>query len=149
MFERVKRTGAVTRRMKQIGHNHIIASRCRAHEAARIGQVQFQSRLPAGSKILRLEARHDGEHFGKEFHAIAFQVRVEAGRSKSNPRAQSQKQSACWRGVKKKRNMGVAVLRIGGQCSAHLKAVVDPKRFVGGDILNDRNRIHDPFPVLD
>src|SRR5712664_4379764 len=74
MFERVKGTRAGARRMKEVGHDHIIPRAGCANETAGVGDEHFQCRLALRRKVVGSKLRHELDHFRYEFNAVALQA---------------------------------------------------------------------------
>jgi len=148
MFDRIKRTRAVARRMKKVGHNHVVSGLRDADESARVGHMELESGVSVRRVIVGLELRHNFNDLRHEFDPIAFQIGMQAGCAESDARSQAQKERPFWGGVEEQGDVGMTILCFGRGGAAHLKAVVDTERFISSRIFENSDGGHGALAII-
>ena len=142
MFERVKRSGPIARRMEEVCHDHVVCRIRRANKTAGVGDEDFERRLAIGRQVVRLEFAHHLDDFGNQFNAVALQKRMQRRRSEGDARAQTEEQRVTGRRMEQQRDMRMAIFRRGSGRSAHLEPVINPEHAIATRVFNHGHRRH-------
>ena len=140
---------AITVRVEQISDDDVVGLLRGAHEAARVGGVEFEIRILGGGKILRLEELHCVHDFRHQFHRVGLELRIQRCRAERDARAHPEEQRALRIRMQQQRQMRLPILHVRRRRAAHLKTVVHTQRPLAVRVREHGDGRHHAFAVSD